>query len=58
MSDRHTCFPLKPLLVGTNVPNIVLNIAILITPLREILQMKVPWLKKFLLCVVLLLGAL
>ena len=51
------CIPLKPYLVGTNVPNVLLDFAILVTPLYPIWSLKLPAVKKLWISGIFVLGA-
>lgn len=57
-STRSNCVQLRAFLVGTNVPNILLDISILTAPLYPIWKLKLPTTKKIWISGILLLGAL
>lgn len=57
MSTRSNCFQLRPYLVGTNVPNVLLDFAILVTPLYAIWELKLPTARKVLISGIFVLGA-
>ncbi|KAF6228267.1 hypothetical protein HO133_007997 [Letharia lupina] len=56
-STRNECFKLRPYLVGTNVPNVLLDCAILVTPLYPVWQLQLPRAKKVLISGIFVLGA-
>lgn len=56
-STRSECFKLRAYLVGTNVPNVLLDVAILVTPLYPGWQLKLPTTNKVLISGVFVLGA-
>ena len=56
-STRSECFKLRPYLIGTNVPNVLLDVSILVTPLYPVWQLKLPTQKKILISGVFVLGA-
>ena len=56
-STGSGCFQLRAYLVGTNVPNVLLDFAILVTPLYPIWQLKLPTSKKVFISGVFALGA-
>lgn len=56
-STGSECFQLRAYLVGTNVPNVLLDLAILVTPLYPVWQLKLPITKKVLISGIFVLGA-
>lgn len=56
-SDRSMCVNLQRFLVGTNVPNIVLDFLILIAPLHSIWRLRLPTKRKIIVSGILMLGA-
>lgn len=56
-STRSECFKLRAYFVGTNVPNVLLDFAILVTPLYPLWKLKLPTTKKVLISGVFALGA-
>jgi hypothetical protein len=57
LGDRSNCLNIRTFLIGTNVPNVVLDAMILTAPIYPIWQLHLPLRKKFLVLLVLLLGA-
>ena len=56
-SDRSDCVHLEAFLVGTNVPNIILDLSILVAPIYPIWKLKLPTGKKIAIALILMLGA-
>jgi len=55
--NRENCVDLRGFLVGTNIPNIVIDFLILVTPIHPIWQLKLPTMKKVFITLMLGLGA-
>lgn len=57
MKTENRCIELRPYLIGTNVPNVVLDFAILLTPVYVIWKLKLPISKRLLISGIFVLGA-
>ena len=55
--DRTNCLDLRSVLVGINVPNIIIDFTILVLPLYPIWNLKLPVKKRVWISLVLMLGA-
>ena len=56
-STRANCFKLRPYLVGTNVVNVLLDVALLVAPMYPIWELKLPTPRKIMISAIFLLGA-